>query len=226
MSSSDSHTHEWKTQAREHFAEWADHYDRDIINMLLFKPSYRRVMLELRQMARRGAGKLSVLDVGCGTGTLVMNYLTSHRVVERAAGVDMSEEMLRVAEEKRRYFSPSKPVQFTLGDAEHLPFGTNQFDLVTCCNSFHHYPHPRQALKEMVRVLRPGGRVILIDGCRDEPFGYFIFEVCVARAEKGVHHCTAGEFRELMQVAGFRAIRQQVFGVCPPVIANIAEVAK
>ncbi len=226
MGSSEKHKHEWKIRAEEHFAEWADHYDRDIINTLLFKPCYRRVMAELRQMRRRGAGNLKVLDVGCGTGTLAMRYLIGNPAVAHVTGLDMSGEMLAVAQKKKQSASPAMPVDFIQGDAEHLPFESNQFDLVTCCNSFHHYPHPQQSVNEMARVLRPGGRVILVDGCRDEPFGYFIFEVCVARVEKQVHHCTAEEFRILLRNAGFAAIRQHVFGVCPPAIANMAQAQK
>ena len=56
------------------------------------------------------------------------------------------------------------PVQ---GDSERLPFATGSFDFVTCTNSFHHYPRQNRAVVEMHRVLRPGGRLLIIDGYRD-----------------------------------------------------------
>ena len=68
------------------------------------------------------------------------------------------------------------------GDSERLPFATGTFDVVTCANSFHHYPHQDRAVAEMHRVLQPGGRLMLIDGYRDAPWGWFASSrrLCVA----------------------------------------------
>ena len=57
------------------------------------------------------------------------------------------------------------PAQVTVlaGDGERLPFPDGSFDLMTCCDSFHHYPDPRRAAEEFCRVLRPGGQVILCE---------------------------------------------------------------
>jgi ubiquinone/menaquinone biosynthesis C-methylase UbiE len=100
------------------------------------------------------------------------------------------------------------PVQ---GDSERLPFGSGIFDFVTCANSFHHYPRQEMAVIEMHRVLKPGGRLLLIDGYRDAPWGWFIYDVCVALREGDVHHASARRFHELMTRAGLRAIAQKVF---------------
>ena len=82
-------------------------------------------------------------------------------------------------------------------DSERLPFGRGTFDVVTCANSFHHYPHQDRAVAEMHRVLRPGGRLLLIDGYRDAPWGWFIYDVCVAGVEGAVQHASARRFRDL-----------------------------
>jgi hypothetical protein len=75
----------------------------------------------------------------------------------------------------------------------------------------------------MWRVLTPGGHVIIVDGSRDDPFGWFVFDIAVERAEKDVHHCSAAEFRTLLKDAGFNAIRQQVFHIVPPTLINRAQ---
>ena len=96
------------------------------------------------------------------------------------------------------------------GDSERLPFESGAFDIVTCANSFHHYPRQERAVAEMRRVLRPGGRLMIIDGYRDAPWGWFIYDVCVAGVEGEVHHASARRFRELFEQAGLQAVSQRV----------------
>jgi hypothetical protein len=68
----------------------------------------------------------------------------------------------------------------------------------------------------MRRVLRPGGRLMVIDGYRDSLWGWFIFDVCVAGVEGDVHHASARRFRELMTQAGLQAIAQHPYhGLAP-----------
>ena len=95
-------------------------------------------------------------------------------------------------------------------DSERLPFGEGAFDVVTCANSFHHYPHQHRAVEEMRRVLKPGGRLMLVDGYRDRPYGWLIYDVCVAGIEGAVHHASSKRFRQLFDDAGFTAITQKV----------------
>jgi len=217
---------QWKNTAQAHFHRWAEHYDRDIINILLFRPSYRRVLTLLRHWRRRGQQRLRLLDIGAGTGTLMLHALKMHTIVETAVGLDMSQNMLSKARQKIINTPFADRAHLILGDAEHLAFEDNYFDIITCCNSFHHYPHKSRAVAEMYRVLRPDGRLIIIDGSRDDPCGYFIFEICVARVENHVYHCTRREFRELLTQTGFTDIVQNVFGLCPPALLNVARAAK
>ncbi len=216
----------WKERSREHFRNWSENYDRDIINILLFKPSYQRVLACLRQWRRRGQNQLSLLDVGCGTGTLLLHCLHLAPNITKVTGLDMSEDMINIARQKLSPYMTDHNIDLHNGDAEHLPFADNRFDVVTCCNSFHHYPDKLTALREMRRVLRPGGHIIVIDGSPDNLFGYMIFEVGVAYVEKHVHHCDSGEFKELLTRAGFSDIHQNNFGICPPALLNVANANK
>lgn len=216
----------WKDSARAHFERWAGHYDRDLINIILFEPSYRHVLTQLRQWYRRGMGPMRILDVGCGTGTLGTWCMNLGPAVRQVVGLDMSENMIARARAKAarlpRHFNGR--LRFLVGDAEHLPFPDASFDVVTCCNSFHHYPHQQRAVREMRRVLNDHGRLILIDGYCDDPWGYFIFEICVARAESHVHHCTRSRLGKMIRRVGFRRLEQRVFGLAPPALMNVAYV--
>ena len=88
--------------------------------------------------------------------------------------------------------------------------------MVTCANSFHHYPHQDCAVAEMYRVLKPGGRLFLVDGCRDGLWGWFIYDVCVAGVEGDVLHASARRIRNLFGRAGFVETSQKVYhGLAP-----------
>lgn len=97
---------------------------------------------------------VSVLDVACGTGDMAL------LLAERGAtvtGVDISEEMLDVASLKE------KGARFMVADAEHLPFEDNTFDAVTCAFGVRNFVHLEQGLSEMLRVLKPGGTLVILE---------------------------------------------------------------
>ncbi len=109
--------------------------------------------------ARNG---LDTLDVGCGTGFISFELAASgHRVT----GIDFAASML---EEARRKAAESRtPIRFEQGDAENLPFGACSFDLVVSRHVLWTLPHPVAAVVEWVRVLRPGGRLVVLDSQSD-----------------------------------------------------------
>jgi ubiquinone/menaquinone biosynthesis C-methylase UbiE len=102
-----------------------------------------------------------VLDVGCGTGAASREAAVQAKSV---VGVDLSPEMIRQAAELAHDI---ENVEFKIADSEQLPFDDGTFTAVICSNSFHHYPDPVRATREMVRVLASGGRLVLGDPCAD-----------------------------------------------------------
>jgi ubiquinone/menaquinone biosynthesis C-methylase UbiE len=195
-----------KHQATHEFAQWSESYDRCVLQWLLFGPSHRAMIRRIRAVA--GERPVRVLDVGCGTG-LFASRLVEALPAARVWGVDLVSDMLSKGRPRwRHYAGVVQPVQ---GDSERLPFPDGTFDFVTCTNSFHHYPDQQQAVVEMHRVLRPGGRLMIIDGYRDASWGWFIYDVCVTTREGDVHHASARRFRELFELAGLRAVAQRVF---------------
>lgn len=194
-----------KQQATHEFTRWSESYDRSVLQWLLFGPSHRSIIGRIR--AHWGDRPLTVLDVGCGTG-LFAARIRAALPQARVWGIDLVSGMLtKGADRWRRLAEHVAPVQ---GDSERLPFAADSFDIVTCANSFHHYPHQDRAIAEMHRVLRPGGRLMLIDGYRDAPWGWFIYDVCVAGVEGAVHHASACRVRELFAQAGLTEVAQKV----------------
>jgi ubiquinone/menaquinone biosynthesis C-methylase UbiE len=195
-----------KDQVAQEFTRWSNSYDRSILQWLLFGPSHRVLIRRISEVA--GERRLKMLDVGCGTGVLAAKVRAALPRVE-VCGVDLVPEMLRKGQPRwRRDPGHVFPVR---GDSERLPFGSQTFDIVTCANSFHHYPHQDRAVAEMRRVLRFGGRLMIIDGYRDSVWGWFIYDVCVAGVEGDVHHASAQRFRDLMGQAGLQAVAQRAF---------------
>ena len=101
----------------------------------------------------------SLLDLGTGTGRM-LELLSG--LYTRAVGIDTSTDMLAVARANldRAHVANA---QVRLGDIHHLPFGRNSFDVVTIHQVLHYLDDPERAIAEAARVLRPGGRLLVVD---------------------------------------------------------------
>jgi len=105
-----------------------------------------------------------ILDVACGPG-IVSCWLA--RKAKRVTGADLVPAMLDQAR-RRQADASLNNLQWSLADADHLPFSENSFTCVVTRYSFHHLLDPRQTLREMARVCRPGGRIAVVDVTPDE----------------------------------------------------------
>ena len=105
----------------------------------------------------------SVLDIGCGTGSLAIAAKRQVGAAGAVCGLDASPEMLARAEKKARRLGVE--VSFQNGLAQSLPFGAAQFDVVLSTVMLHHLPKSsrREMAGEVRRVLKPGGRMLVID---------------------------------------------------------------
>jgi ubiquinone/menaquinone biosynthesis C-methylase UbiE len=114
-----------------------------------------RLILEL-------AGTLqdrSILDVGCGDGTLAV--VSAHNGAARVAGCDPDWRM--VAQARARAMRGNTRIDLTVARAQALPFPDNSFDVLFCITVLTFVPDANNAIREMARVLRPGGRLVIGD---------------------------------------------------------------
>jgi ubiquinone/menaquinone biosynthesis C-methylase UbiE len=104
-----------------------------------------------------------VLDMGCGTGTLALSLVKRVRPGGRVTGVDAAPEMLAVARAKAARRCLPASFQYAVGQA--LPFPDAAFDAAVSSLVLHHLPEAVRsaAVAELVRVVRPGGRLVLAD---------------------------------------------------------------
>ena len=101
-----------------------------------------------------------VLDVATGGGH-VAKALAG--MVKHVVASDLTPRMLAEARSHIRDVSGIDNVSYVTADAEQLPFLSDTFDAVTCRIAPHHFPNPRQFVQEVARVLKPGGRFVLVD---------------------------------------------------------------
>ena len=97
-----------------------------------------------------------LLDIGCGTGYLI--EILSKEYGAEYIGLDLSSEMIKQASSKN-----INNAKFVEGKSDNLPFEDNTFDVVTCSQSFHHYPETDKPMQEAFRVLRKDGLYIISD---------------------------------------------------------------
>jgi len=128
----------------------------DAINGTSFWQAIKRRARDLLDV-RHGA---RILDLGCGTGDEALELARLVGSAGRVVGVDRSQTM--VAEARRRAAGKYLPVEYRLSDAQCLDFPDEWFDGCRCERVLQHLDDPRQAVAELVRVVRPDGRVVVV----------------------------------------------------------------
>lgn len=137
-------------QAAASFDEAADHGLRDP----LVRAAWTRLLQELLP-ADRG----TALDIGCGTGSL---SLLLAGFGYQVTGIDLSPAMIALAQAKAQ--AAGLPIHFEVMDAAFPPFAAQQFDLMLCRHLLFMLPTPDQVLRHWVSLLKPQGRLLLIEG--------------------------------------------------------------
>jgi demethylmenaquinone methyltransferase/2-methoxy-6-polyprenyl-1,4-benzoquinol methylase len=143
------------------FAAIAPRYD--LINDLQSFGWHRLWKRRLLALANGRPGERA-LDLCCGTGDVALAFA---RAGLEVVGLDFSEPMLAVALERFKAesakFKVGAPVQFLRGDAQHIPFPDSSFDVVTISYGLRNLADWETGLREMRRVVRPGGRLLVLD---------------------------------------------------------------
>jgi ubiquinone/menaquinone biosynthesis C-methylase UbiE len=154
-----THTAEAPAQTEGKLIRWAPYYDFMVeVTSLGHAGMLRRMTVDNAQI-RPGD---QVLDVGCGTGEVALLAKTRTKA-SKVYGIDPAPEMIAVARSKAA--RKKQDVDFKVGVIEALPFPEASLDVVTSSLMMHHLPEDLKArgLAEVLRVLKPGGRLLIAD---------------------------------------------------------------
>ncbi len=180
---------------RKLFGAWARFYDCPVFGVLRL----------LQKKALEEVNQGSILDIGCGTGHALLEFGKRYPHA-KLYGIDLSEEMLAKAKALL-----GRRAILKVASADRLPFRKNSFDSVLCTSAFHHFPKQLKCIKEMKRVLKPDGRLVLADE------NFFFLNKIIKRLEPGhVRMNSKNEFAELFRKAGLKLVKQKrvlVFGL-------------
>ncbi len=140
----------------------------------------------------------SVLDVACGPGLVACAFA---RHAAQVTGIDITEAMIEQAR-LRQAEQGQHDLHWQVGNAVPLPFADGTFSLVVTRYSFHHFQEPVSALAEMIRVCRPGGRVMVADVAMKPECSEAFDGIERLRDSSHTHALTEPEFEELFCGSG------------------------
>jgi SAM-dependent methyltransferase len=122
-----------------------------------------------------------VLDVGCGNGFVLSHFARAGAIV---TGIDLTEVAVRLS--RQRFEQAGLQGEFLTGNAEDLPFQDSTFACVTSMGVLHHTPNTEKAIGDLRRVLKPGGRIVLMFYHRDSLLYRFKLQVMARRSRRPV----------------------------------------
>ena len=165
---------------------------------------------------RMGVATGRVLDVGTGPGRIAIRIAKLNPAFSIDA-IDLSKSMLSLAEQNAREQGIGDRIRFSLGDAKRIPFADQTFDLVVCHNMLHQLPDPLVTVREIDRVTKPHGAILIRDVRRLPKafmsmllplyclrYGRMLRSLTYASYRAGL---TLREFREMAREAGIERAR-------------------
>jgi SAM-dependent methyltransferase len=192
---------EWKPLVNRYESRW---WRSGFLSAWLFGISFREEQSLIFQLADL-QGDERVLDLACGPGTYTLPF--ARQLPEGyVAGLDLSVPMLVKGATKIREAAIGN-VLFLHGNAEHLPFPDDEFHHVNCCGALHLFADLPRALKEIHRVLKPGGRMTAT-ACRNWfPAGFAQTLAASHHRHFGVRLFRARNLESHLRQAGFGKVR-------------------
>jgi demethylmenaquinone methyltransferase/2-methoxy-6-polyprenyl-1,4-benzoquinol methylase len=180
-----------------------------------------------------------ILDVATGTGDLAIEALKLNPV--KVIGVDLSAQMLLVGQQKIEQKNLTDKIELVKGDSEHLQFNDNNFDAITVAFGVRNFEHLQQGINEMYRVLKPGGKIAVLEFSKPKAFPfkqiYNIYFKYILPTWGGIisknksaytylpesvkHFPEGNNFIAFLNHAGFKEARVQslTFGICSLYVA-------
>ena len=222
-----------KEKIESMFDSIAGDYDKlnHIMSLDVDKSWRKRALKEIVD----GSGQLEVLDLACGTGDFSITIAKASDEV-KVSGVDLSEGMLAVMADKVERQGLGGRIFFEQGDGENLRFTDGTFDRVTIAFGIRNFEDRLKGLREMFRVLKPGGRLVLLELSRPEnKVIRWLYDIYFLRIMPVIGGKVSGdkaayaylpasvktfpgkkEFSAMMAQAGFNNVRHKAFslGIC------------
>jgi ubiquinone/menaquinone biosynthesis C-methylase UbiE len=163
---------------------------------------------------------VNFLDLGCGTGWAVCYAAQLANGEGNFIGIDISKGMI----EKSKSNANGLPnVQFYESSSDDLPLESNYFDTIICTNSFHHYSKPESALREAKRVLKPSGRIYILDVTADDFFIRWVDTKVRAKEKEHVKFYGSNEYVAMFNNTGLKHIASQMIKILYPLKVHIGE---
>lgn len=175
-----------------------------------------------------------ILDMATGTGDMAIMIYQSLKP-KQIIGIDLSEGMLNRGREKLNKLGLQDKIVFKQGDSERIDFQSNTFEAVTVAFGVRNYENLKKGLEEMLRVLKPGGKLVVLEFSRPHQPVRFFYDLYMERIcpffgqlfsrngaayrylNKSVHAFPQGsDFTAIMREAGYTAIsfKRLTFGIC------------
>lgn len=181
-------------------------------------------------------GAQEILDVACGTGDFSIAIARAAAPGSHITGVDLSEGMMKIGREKVAREGLQGKVSMEQGDCEHLRFADGTFDRVSVAFGVRNFEHLEDGLREMLRVLRPGGKLVILElSVPANPVIRFFYKLYALHLLPAVGSKVSGNrsayrylpasvlrfpgpavFTGMMKDCGFSAVRTKAltFGIC------------
>lgn len=226
-----------KEQVEEMFNSIAHRYDflNRFLSMGIDKGWRKKAIAYLKPLSPK-----QILDVATGTGDLALEAMKLNP--DHITGLDIAEQMLVFGREKIAAKGLSEKISMVKGDSENLPFEDNKFDAITVAFGVRNFQNLAVGLKEMNRVLKPGGRLVVLEFSKPASFPfkqvynfYFTYILplmgnLVSNSKnaytylpESVKHFPEGvEFAGFLRNAGYKDIivKPLTFGTCSLYIAD------
>ncbi|MCQ8275926.1 2-methoxy-6-polyprenyl-1,4-benzoquinol methylase, mitochondrial [Lactococcus petauri] len=145
----------------------------------------------------------NILDIGCANGTL-LSMISKQKAIF-GAGLDISSEMVKIASQRHPQFD------FKQGSAEAVPFPKDNFDIITCSASFHHFPHPDRFLDEASRLLKQDGRLVIAEIHIPIVTKLYNWRLNRFSTEGDVKVYHPKELANLFQKKGWKIVKRKIF---------------
>ena len=186
----------------DHFSRVKEEFKRQAETLSVASVFTDSGVLEQIHAAIKPTRMMNLLDLGCGPGIVTVAMAPD---VREAVAYDLTPEMLDKAKQRCQE-AGLKNVRFELGSAEHLPFEDESFDSVVTRLTIHHFLDPRRVMKEVVRVTRRNGKVVVADVVSSENDEEAVLHNALETLRDPTHvqMLSYSAMMELIQSAGLR----------------------